>query len=1596
MPVKDRIIVRDAAENNLKHIDVEILHDKINVITGISGSGKSSLAYDIVFNEGQRRFLKSLSTHARLYLNKLSKPEVGHISGLKPAVAINQKTTVRNIRSTVGTLTGIYDLLRLLFARAGSTIDNNIKIDRSLFSFNTPKGACPVCNGLGVVDRIDPDLLIADPEKSIREGAFVITAPNGYIIYSQVTIDVLNQVCKAEGFNVDIPWKNLTEKQRNVVLYGSTKIKIPFGKHTLESRMKWSGITAKPREEGYYKGVIPIMEEILKRDRNKNILRFVKSYKCSSCNGRRLSKEALNVFYDGKNISDFVEMEIIDLYLYFKNLNDENEIVHAIKPEILKHANLLIELGLGYLTLSRESSTLSGGEAQRIRLANQVASGLKNILYVLDEPSAGLHNKDVDVLINILKQLRNNGNTIIVVEHNPEIICSADRIIDIGPDAGKNGGKILYQGTLKDFLSKNRSQNKTWQAINDKLTIKNNAEPYSNQKICLENGTKNNLKSVSACVYKSCFNVITGISGAGKTSFIEELLDKSINKKINGAGNIEKVIFIDQAPIGRTPRSNPATYTSVFDLIRNLFAFTAEAKKLKLRKNHFSFNIKGGRCEKCQGAGYIQTGMHFIGNIDVLCDDCNGKRFNNKVLSVYHKGKNIYDVLNMPVEEAVEFFKDYPRIYIILKTMYDLGLGYITLGQPATTLSGGEAQRIKLASELAKKNTKHVLYILDEPTTGLHHYDTNVLLDALNKLVEKKHTVICITHNKNLIANADYVIDIGPGSGKDGGEIVFSGIVKDLLVNNRSYTAKALKNVLSQRIIKPEKTNNKSSVSKEIVFKGIRTNNLKNIDVTIPDNKITVVTGVSGSGKSSFAFDTLYAEGHFRYFENFSAYAREHLSMQKRGDFDKCYGIQPAIAISQKQYSDNPRSTVGTLTEIYDYLRLLFSRANDQNETVLSSLFSFNKNSGACPVCKGLGFIQSCDPQKLVTNPDKSITDGAMDGTKTGKFYSDPAGQYIALLSTVCNNLNIDLSKPVKDFTEYEKSIVFYGADDKEYDVEWNYKRGNRTGVHKFKKSWKGFVNLVNDEYEIRKDNKRGENIRSVMSEIECNECKGLRLSKTVLQYTFAGENIGDLSSKSVNELIDFFNKTQKTLSGRQKTIAQNIINELLQRLSVLSEAGLGYLELNHRTDYLSAGEKQILKLIGLFSTELSGVLYVLDEPSACLHPSEYKLVTDNINRLINLGNTIVMVEHQPELIKIADKIIEFGHGSGRNGGEILCQGSLQDVASSKSLTAKLFTSDYKINHPNRIINDRFKIKGAFANNLKQIDVEFPLNAVSVITGVKGSGKTTLLKEVLYNSVKEKRAVNCISVSGVEKFATAVYVSDKVSGGSTNSNILTYTGLFDLIRDLFSATSMAKKLNIKKADFSFNQKGGRCEQCKGTGEISISMDFLPDVSQVCEECNGKRFKENILSCKIKGKNISDILSFTIDDLLEFLSDFPETQNVNKMISKLGLLQEAGLGYIVCGQSTSSFSGGEMQRLNLIASLLNSTKNNQLFLLDNPSIGLHHQDIEKLIIVFHKLVDAGNTVIIADNKEIIVSNADYMIELGPGGGKSGGEIINSTK
>ncbi|MCA8998973.1 MAG: excinuclease ABC subunit UvrA [Planctomycetaceae bacterium] len=1093
MPAAD-IVIRGAREHNLTNVDVVLPRNKLICMTGVSGSGKSSLAFDTLYAEGQRRYVESLSTYARQFLGQLPKPDVDSITGLAPSISIQQKVTSKNPRSTVGTITEIYDYLRVLFARVGTghcvecgkpitaqsvdqilesilslpdgtkyqilaplvtqqkgefrdlfsdllkqgfvraRVDGEIVslsddlglkkhfkhtieviVDRlvagkgqrsrvadtietalrsgdgrlivltddderlysakyacpdcglsydpptpQLFSFNSPLGMCKECTGLGMRHEFVIERLIPDPTKSISKGAITVMKSPRKMgrwkrhIFTGVAAAIEEDHGLKQGAFLKTAWENLPEQACYEFLYGMGSRHITFSwrhsRGTWKHGGAWPGFINDLLDD-YIKGKNPM--------RRRQLEKYMEVQSCSACHGARLNPQARRVLIESDSapkdhrhlsLPDVCALSVDEAVTYFQELKltaTQAHIAEEALKEIRGRLGFLQKCGLGYLALDRTAPTLSGGESQRIRLAGQIGSGLVGVLYILDEPSIGLHPRDNDMLLDSLLNLRDQGNTVVVVEHDEETMLAADHLIDFGPGPGVRGGEIISEGPADKIMANKRSVTGAYLSGRKQIAIPEKRREPGKQSLKIVGAAHNNLKDVDVEIPIGMFVCVTGVSGSGKSSLCNdilwEVLNQEINKgkgtpgkhkRINGLQHLDKAIDIDQSPIGRTPRSNPATYVKLFDEIRSLYTQLPQSKIRGYQPGRFSFNVADGRCEACEGYGATKLEMDFLADIWVTCSVCDGKRFNHETLEVKYRDKSIADVLDMDVQEALEHFKNHPKIYRMLQTLHDVGLDYMKLGQPSPTVSGGEAQRIKLARELGKRSTGKTLYLLDEPTTGLHFADVQKLLEVLHGFVEQGNTVLVIEHNLDVIKTADWVIDIGPEGGAGGGEVIATGPPEEIAKVKNSHTGQALEPILFPKKSK-KKTNGKhsstsnaqlSAIQDSILIRGAAQHNLQSVDLTVPRDKMSVFCGPSGSGKTSLAMDTLYAEGQRRYVESLSAYARQFLGQMPKPKLEHISGLSPSIAIEQKTVGATPRSTVGTVTEIFDYLRVLFAR----------------------------------------------------------------------------------------------------------------------------------------------------------------------------------------------------------------------------------------------------------------------------------------------------------------------------------------------------------------------------------------------------------------------------------------------------------------------------------------------------------------------------------------------------------------------------------------------------------------------------------------------------------------------------------------------
>ncbi len=1815
------IDIRGAREHNLRNIDLKLPKDKLIIFTGVSGSGKSSLAFDTVYAEGQRRYIESLSAYARQFLGQLEKSDVDFIGGLSPSISIDQKSGGNNPRSTVATITEIYDYLRVLFARVGTPhclkcgapvgaqtataivdqiidlpqesriiilapivsgrrgeyrehledalkagfvraridgqiydlpadiqLDRNqrhnieIVVDRIVikpdirsrvaesvetalrmgegrlivnivdgeqdeddllfgvdytcvqcnisyeppaprnFSFNSPAGMCPTCKGLGTLTKMDPDLVVPDPTQSIREGAIVF--------WKQ--LDTLQTRHHAEslaahfGFSLDTPWKQLSEEHQHAILYGTGKEQIPFVYRSRRNR--------RYKYQAAFEGVIPPEERKYFQATSELVKRYYGKYMvsgtCPDCKGARLKPEVKAVTIDGKSILDVIEMAVGDCFRFFEKLQlPEREafIATDLLKEIRGRLWFLMNVGLHYLTLDRTAPTLSGGESQRIRLASQIGAGLRGVVYVLDEPSIGLHPRDNQHLLTTLKHLRDQGNTVIVVEHDEDTMWAGDMIVDFGPGPGIKGGDIAAIGTPQEVAEASSSLTAQYLRGEQEIEIPTTRRPIGDQWIEICGARHNNLKNVDVRIPLGIFTCVTGVSGSGKSSLINDILHEALNRDLMKAhaqpgeydliqaitaeaeqsndhtqcGStfpidevIDKVIDIDQSPIGRTPRSNPATYTKVFDQIRALYAEMSESKVRGYKQGRFSFNVKGGRCEACEGNGSKRIEMHFIADVWVKCNICQGKRYNDETLQVKYRGASISDVLNMDVQEALEHFANVPKIAKILQTLHDVGLDYIKLGQPAPTLSGGEAQRIKLARELAKRSTGKTLYILDEPTTGLHFDDVKKLLEVLHQLVDAGNTVVVIEHNLEVVKTADYLIDLGPEGGEEGGYVVATGTPEEVAAVEESYTGIALQpalepkrregleegkagKVISQSFNLPTfqpsnqlhesegnyqlaRSNDLPKNAKYISVHGAHEHNLKNINVDIPHRKFTTFTGVSGSGKSSLALDTIYAEGQRRYVESLSAYARQFLGQLEKPKVEKIEGLSPAIAIEQKAPSKNPRSTVGTVTEIYDYLRVLYARTGIAHCTQCGSEISIQSVQQIVDKIVALASgtrLYVLSP--LVLRPNEDYPDAfqrlqrdgyarvEIDGTIHPIDRAPKIGKSIRHdVKIVVDRLALEpdergrLAEAVETATQQSGGTVAVGI------INEGKQSGRGGGItyHVFSEHFAcvpcglSFPELTPRHFSFNSSIGQCpscEGIGTIGDRLyTCQECEGTRIQPLARGVTLGGQTIAETTAMPIGRTADFFDRLD--LSAHQIEIGGTLLKEIQQRLQFLVDIGLHYLTLDRPAPSLSGGEMQRIRLASQLGSGLTGVTYILDEPSIGLHQRDQERLLNALKGLRDLGNSVLVVEHDLETMLASDHILDFGPRAGKFGGEIVAAGSPTEIQGNEnSLTGGYLTGKLKIEVPpqRRDGNGEWlEMIGVRTNNLRNVDVEIPLGTLTCVTGVSGSGKSSLIEETLYPVLVSNlnrtrmRAGKYRSIYGVENLDKVINIDQQPIGDTPRSNPATYTDLFTKIRYLFADLPDAKVHGFDSRRFSFNQKTGQCEMCRGHGFNKVEMHFLADVWVKCETCGGTGYNHETLQIRYKGKNIADILEMTVQEALEHFQSVPTIQK------PLQMLYDVGLDYIELGQSATTLSGGESQRVKLARELSKRSTGKTIYIMDEPTTGLHFDDVQKLLIVLNRLVDKGNTIVIIEHNMDVIKSADWIIDLGPEGGAEGGEVV----
>lgn len=1828
--------------HNLQGIDCILQPGKFIVFTGVSGSGKSSIAFDTIHIEGQRRYIESLSIYMRRQMGNLPRPKADRISGISPTIAVKQSGIMKNPRSTVGTITGIYDLLRVLYARigkaycpisgepvgaqsseqiiekivvlaknnpiqilapypydlplheeishllrqgfvrirldkkfynlsdtlhinGGATNSIDLVIDRlqnvtknidrlkeatakaleigngtcilylsdkqevllsthsystqskvsypplepSDFSFNHPDGMCKKCLGLGEYEEFDLSLII-DENKSIAEGACIIAGSYDTVKWG----NIYRNLAKIYRFSLHTPWKNISDAAKHIFLYGNDK---KWTKMTFvhpETRQSWTEYVA-------WKGVLwearDRYNKATSQKYKQNMQALMHIGICPLCHGSRLRPYPSHARVGNKRIGEISNLSFDKLADFFAKLQlkaREKIIAKDLLEEINRRITFLLQLRLDYITLHRASNTLSGGELQRVHIIAHLGLGITGATYILDEPSIGLHARDSERLIAILHAMRDQGNTVLVVEHDEDIIRRADEIVDVGPGAGRFGGHIVAQGTLQEIIRNKRSITGKYLA---KKTQKfpSMERTFCGKALSILGASHHNLKNIDVTIPLEALTVVTGVSGSGKSSLIIDILYSALSnalhrshlsigkhKTITGMEHIDKIIAIDQSPIGRSSRSNPATYIKLFDDIRSLFAKLPSSLAEGFAKSRFSFNLSDGNCSRCKGMGYVRIDMDFLEDQIERCLLCGGKRFDTETLKITYNEKNIFDILQMSIAEAREFFTAIPNIRRKLELLEKVGLGYIVLGQSSATLSGGEAQRMKLAKELVRPDTGKTLYILDEPTTGLHISDIANVLQIIQELVDKKNSAVVIEHHLDFISAADHVIDLGPDGGDAGGTIVFAGRPKSLS-QQTTFTGLALKKLRSGKHQKTPIFIPDPPSSIEVI--GASQNNLQAVSTQIPIGKITACTGLSGSGKSSFAFDTIYSEGQRRYTSTLSPYMRQFVSQMPPARVERISGLSPTIAVEQKKHTGTPRSTLGTMTEIYDYLRLIFCTVGEaycpetgerlvsiskeyvqkqilslpaQTKVIVLSeipsissldktlqrlqrdgftrlrvngvyfeitdtipwdakqknrldlvidrfiikegidarvmsaielglsrspgelvialpdrdlffnlafaapktgksypsltphLFSFNNREGMCPVCQGLGFTWGAHVE--YNESFLSLSVGKILKTLWREYtYAD------SFIAVVLRFLKISGKEILRDLSNKELTTFCRGSATpfKYAGLEWR---------------WKG-LNLILEEIAASKSISVSSELFALLQQHTCAACKGSRLSPLPSGVMVESRTILDICTCTFATLLTWLD------SLHEKPAIFEPIEQIRKRLTILCNLGLDYLTLDRTAPTLSNGEAQRAMLSKQLATELTGCLYILDEPTVGLHPHNTEMLFNALQKLSRLGNTIIFIENDPSMICKADYIIDFGPGSGPRGGKIIAEGTCTEVKKNpQSITGKyLTTSKIHLTKKKRVIVETINLKNGSKHNIHNLSLSIPLHCMVSITGVSGSGKTTLMQEILWPLLRQATSkfsnpplvdTNLGVVSGTEHIQSVIYMDSDAVGTTNRADINTYIDLAPTLRQFFAGLPQAQIKHLRPKNFSYNHIAGMCMQCYGIGLQTIDLQFLPKVQIPCKSCLGKRLNPLSLTIYYRGKNFGDLLHYTIDEVISFLPPHPKITRI------IDTLKRLGLSYLLLGQPLHTLSTGESKRLQLAKELLKKTTRNTVYIFDEPSIGLHLADIHLLLPVFNELISKGHSLWLIEHNLDLIANSDYIIDMGPGSGNDGGRVI----
>jgi len=1721
-----RIHLEGARTHNLAGVSVDLVAGQLTAVTGVSGSGKSSLAVDTLYAEGQRRFVESFSPYARQFLERLERPPMDRLEPVAAGIAVDRRTSVKSSRSTVATLADLEAYFSALFTREalplcpehrveavrrdsgsaaralvdahagapailtfpvrvpdtetflgvrarllrdgfrrlligsevrpleelrpaeamGAAGQADVVVDRltiseatrgrlaasleqawaegvgdahlwmdgrrrptrrglvcptcargfeparpGLFSYQSPVGACPACRGFGRTLDIDWAKVIPDDGLSISGGA--LRPWNGRS--SEWERGQLVRFAKSNRIPLDVPWRDLRPEQREAVLDGEGDYR--GGRYPgLRAWFRWM-------ESRTYKMHVRVL---LSRYRAYTL--------CSTCHGARLNPDALRYRVGGLDLAAWHRLEVAEAHRRLEVLVTRSGQGELARRELVGRLGWLARVGLGYLGLDRQSRTLSGGEAQRVSLTAALGTGLTGALFVLDEPSVGLHSSDLPPLTTALGELARRGNAVLVLEHDPALIRASDRVLELGPGAGPEGGQLCFDGTPAALAR--RSDLPTGRVLGG---LRRTERPRRSPSgwIDVRGATANNLADVTVRLPLGVLGGLCGPSGSGKSTLAEDVVYRSLARAL-GQGDVEtpgsvravvpgrpldRVVLVDQAPLGRTSRGNAATYTKAWDAFRKRFAAEPDAVLRGFGPAHFSFNVDGGRCEACSGEGSETVEMQFLADVALTCPGCRGRRFKPEVLEVRLAGHAVSDVLAMTVDQALAAFGDDRPIAGALAPLQRLGLGYLPIGQPLSTLSGGEAQRVKLARALGGAQ-EGVLYVLDEPSAGLHGEDVARVLEALHALVDAGASVLVVDHDLDVLRASDWLIELGPGGGRDGGQVVAQGPPEDL-ARGATRTAVALR---ADRTAPPSPSVAPAEGAQSLVVEHAREHNLADVSCSLPLGRLVVLTGPSGSGKSTLAFDVIFAEAQRRFTETLSPYARQFLPTLPRPDVERIRGLPPAVALEQRTARAGATSTVATVTEVAHYLRLLFAKLGTphcpNDDTPIAPRSAEQLLAEARTMRGAVELLAPVVRERKGTYLDvftaaaragvrEAISDGARVSTDAPPKLARSREHTIDLVVWSGPASEIPADAFTRALRWGQGAVkVLRGGREKLLSSERSCPRCS-TAIPELDPRWFSFNTAQGRCEDCAGTGLEGKGEEGASTD-RCEACEGTRLQPIPRAVRLFGRRYAEVVQQPVVRALAEVRRW--SFSGDAARIGSAALGELVRRLEFLDRVGLGYLSLDRAAATLSGGEMQRLRLSAQAGAGLTGALYVLDEPTIGLHPRDTGRLLENLRALVDTGSTVLVVEHDVDTLRAADHLVDLGPGGGRLGGRIVAAGPPAEVlATEASPTARALRLPVRGLRPVRPpASDWLRLEGARCHNLRGVDLALPLARMTVVAGVSGSGKSTLVRRVLFPAVREALGRTAPPpgqfrrLSGLGSLKRVLAVDQSPIGRTPRSVPATFLGIWDELRRVFAATPEARAAGFGPARFSFNSGGGgRCPTCAGQGSISHEMSFLPDVTTPCEACGGARFEPATLEVRWRGLNVGEALRLTVDEALEAFAALP------RVAGPLRCLSELGVGYLQLGQGSHTLSGGEAQRLKLAAELTATTRHEPtLYVLDEPTTGLHLGDVAKLLRVLDQLVARGDTLVVIEHHPVVIAAADQVVELGPEGGDAGGRIV----